>query len=80
MESIHGHEVLHMMLETPRGFASASDLADAIVRRFGAEARFHTCSAEGMDARGLVAFLEERGKFVPSASGFNTSEEKICAH
>jgi hypothetical protein len=28
----------------------------------------------------LVAFLTERGKFVPLKSGFNTSAEKICTH
>lgn len=80
MESIHGHEVLRMMLEREEGFASAHALIAAIEGRFGAQARFHTCSAEGMDAARLVAFLTERGKFVPSGDGFNTSPERICDH
>jgi len=80
MESIHGHEVLHMMLESEEGFASAETLVAAIEARFGAAARFHTCSAEGMTARALVDFLAERGKFVPGGAGFNTELEKICAH
>lgn len=80
MDSIHGHEVLHMMLESPEGFASADALVAAIETRFGAEARFHTCSAEGMDAHALVDFLAQREKFAPQASGFNTSADKICAH
>lgn len=80
MESIHGHDVLHMMLESADGFASAEALVAAIEARFGVDARFHTCSAEGMDATGLVAFLTERGKFSPSGAGFNTSPEKICSH
>jgi len=80
MESIHGHEVLHMMLETPEGFASAEVLVAAIEARFGADSRFHTCSAEGMAARELVDFLAERGKFVPGGAGFNTEPDKICAH
>jgi probable metal-binding protein len=80
MASIHGHEVLHMMLERVEGFPSVEALVAAIEERFGTDARFHTCSAEGMDAKRLVAFLTERGKFQPLASGFNTSAEKICAH
>lgn len=80
MDSIHGHEVLHMMLESAEGFASTEALVAAIETRFGAASRFHTCSAEGMTARELVDFLEERGKFVPGGAGFNTEPEKICAH
>ncbi len=80
MASIHGHEVLHMMLERGEGYPSVEALTAAIEERFGADARFHTCSAEGMDARRLVEFLTERGKFVPLTSGFNTSPEKICSH
>lgn len=79
MASIHGHEVLHMMLEKVEGFASVEALVTAIEGRFGPEARFHTCSAEGMDARTLVEFLTQRGKFSPQAAGFNTSPDKICA-
>lgn len=80
MESIHGHEVLHMMLESAEGFPSVEALVTAIKDRFGADAIFHTCSAQAMDASGLVEFLTERGKFVPADSGFNTSPEKICNH
>lgn len=80
MTSIHGHDVLHMMLEHEAGFASEDALVAAIETRFGAEARFHTCSAEGMDARALVEFLAERGKFIPNGGSFNTAAEKICAH
>lgn len=80
MDSIHGHAVLEMMLETPEGFASEAALTAAIVARFGADARFHTCSADDMDAATLVAFLAGRGKFVPVGEGFSTAPEKICAH
>lgn len=69
-----------MMLESVEGFPSVEALVAAIEDRFGSDARFHTCSAEGMDARVLVDFLIERGKFEPSQSGFNTSKEKICNH
>ncbi len=78
-QSVHGHEVMHFMLEHGGQFTRQS-LQEAIVGRFGAEARFHTCSAEGMDAAALIDFLAAKGKFIESAEGFNTEPEKICNH
>ncbi len=78
-ESVHGHEVMHMMLELGGQFTRDS-LKAAIETRFGAETRFHTCSAEGMNAEQLIEFLHQKGKFVPSEAGFNTREEHICNH
>lgn len=42
MESIHGHEVLNMMIESGEQYSNAS-LEAAITARFGEQARFHTC-------------------------------------
>lgn len=78
-QSIHGHEVLHFMLEHPQGFTRES-LKAAIIARFGAETTFHTCSAEGMDAAALIELLAQKGKFVESGAGFNTRAEHICNH
>ena len=77
--SIHGHEVLHLMLEKEGGFSKES-LKIAIDSRFGADARFHTCSAEGMTAKKLIDFLSDKGKFVENGNGFNTQADKICNH
>lgn len=77
--SIHGHEVMHFMLENSGNFTRQS-LKEAIAQRFGNEARFHTCSAEGMDAEQLIDFLAAKGKFIDSGEGFNTQPEKICNH
>ena len=71
--SIHGHEVLNMMIESGEQYTEQS-LVAAIQARFGAAERFHTCSAEGMTAGELVAFLAARGKFIPAAEGFSTHE------
>lgn len=79
MPSVHGHEVLNMMIESGEGYTTES-LTAAIVARFGEEARFHTCSAEGMCAAELVAFLQRKGKFIPQDAGFTTDESKICRH
>ena len=79
--SIHGHDVLHLMLETNQQHTRES-LKQAIDARFGADARFHTCSASDMNAEQLIDFLAARGKFVDDASGvgFNTHADKICSH
>ena len=76
---IHGHEVLEMMLATGAAY-DAAGLESAIVAQFGPTARFCTCSASGMTAAELVAFLAARGKFVPTGAGFTTSAERICGH
>jgi probable metal-binding protein len=77
--SVHGHEVLNMMIESGEQYTEQS-LVAAIHARFGETERFHTCSAEDMTAGELVAFLAARGKFIPAAEGFSTHESKICRH
>lgn len=79
MASVHGHEVLNMMLESAEQYSQLS-LVEAINTRFGDDARFHTCSASEMTATELVAFLASRGKFIPAEEGFSTHESKICNH
>lgn len=79
MTSIHGHEVLNMMLDSDTDYSEKS-LEQAIIAKFGEQARFHTCSAQGMTAMELVIFLAERGKFIPQEEGFTTHESKICRH
>ena len=78
-ESIHGHEVMRMMLESKQKFTKKS-LEKAIIDKFGSDARFHTCSAENMSAEELIEFLESRGKFIGSEEEFSTDAGKICDH
>ena len=75
---IHGHEVLRMM--EGNSYATAAELIAAIVAKFGADARFHTCSAADMDATELVAFFEVKGKFKPTDGGFTMDRGKVCKH
>ena len=53
-------------------------LRNAINQWFGEEARFHTCSSDGMTADELIAFLAARRKFYSEDSGFKVNEEEIC--
>jgi probable metal-binding protein len=79
MMETHAHEVMHMMLELDTDF-SRDSLTQAITERFGADAKFHSCSQAGMGVDEVIDFLESRGKFVARADGFNTAQNKICNH
>ena len=79
MEPIHGHEVLHMMLQSGKAY-SRSSLLTQIIANFGPDARFYTCSAQNLTAEGLIDFLEANGKFVPCDAGFQTSPDLMCKH
>ena len=70
---------MQMMVESGK-FYTKETLKKAIVEKFGEDARFFTCSAEGMTAGEIIEFLEQRGKFLASDSGFSTDAGKICSH
>jgi len=82
--SYHGHDVLHFLLAAEEAL-SPEQMLEQVVTKFGADARFHTCSAEGMDAATLLEFLARRGKIVPAvdadpARGFVVAGHRICNH
>ena len=79
MNQIHGHEVMEMMLASGKTYTKETLVAE-IVEKFGADARFHTCSAENMTAGQLVEFLNVRGKLVQQDEGFQTSRDVMCQH
>lgn len=79
MDQIHGHEVMHMMVNSGQSYTRES-LKSAIQTQFGTATRFFTCSAQGMDADELIQFLESKGKFHPVEGGFTTDPERICSH
>ena len=72
MEQLHAHEVLHMM--EGNSYSEAS-LKEAIVKTFGEDQRFYTCSAEN-----IIVFLKQKGKFMPVENGFTVDITKVCNH
>lgn len=78
-DTLHGHEVLEWLLGLERPLPLDA-LAGAIEERFGAETRFHTCSAEGLTARELVALFVRKGKLVPAGEGLAPDRARICDH
>ncbi len=79
MESIHGHDVMHMVADSGRTFTQ-DELIEEIGLKFGQSARFHTCSAENMTAAQLVDFLKARGKFSGTAEAMGIDPASICQH
>jgi probable metal-binding protein len=76
---IHGHEVIEMMVAADQSYTRES-LQAAINGKFGPAARFHTCSAENMDAAQLIEFLAQRGKFTAGAADLAINPAKVCRH
>ncbi len=79
MESIHGHDVIEMILSAGRPFTRLGLVAE-IGEKFGVDARFHTCSAEDMTAADLVEFLMAKGKFHIAEEGMTIDASKVCQH
>ena len=79
MKRIHGHEVMQMMLASGKVYTRETLVAD-ILKQFGPDARFHTCSAEDLTAEGLVDFLDAKGKLVSKGGGIQTSRDLMCRH
>jgi len=61
-------------------FSKEASLKEAIVKTFGEDQRFYTCSAENMDADELIVFLKQKGKFMPVENGFTVDITKVCNH
>ncbi len=59
-ESIHGHEVIHMVHSNPG--TTEADLAAKVASTYGENATFHACSGDGMSLSDLLVFLAERDK------------------
>jgi len=76
---IHGHDVLDFMIAAKMPFARAT-LLEAMSAKFGAAARYHTCSADNMTAEQLIDFLAQRGKFKVSPAGITVDTGRVCQH
>ncbi|OED46635.1 hypothetical protein ACH42_03690 [Endozoicomonas sp. (ex Bugula neritina AB1)] len=61
MESIHGRNVLNLIEEQDQA-VSKDELLTAINHHFGAEGRFHTCSADNMTSEQLITMFLQKGK------------------
>lgn len=79
MKSIHGHDVMHLIADSKLVLSKAA-WAVEIDKKFGASARFHTCSAKNMTATELLDFIHARGKFTGSEQAMALDASAICTH
>ena len=78
-ESIHGHEILEMLLKSEEQYTQDT-LLEAIKQKFGADALFHTCSQENMTATELLTFLKDRQKIITVENILTINKDRICNH
>ncbi|MEI8196636.1 MAG: YecH family metal-binding protein [Phycisphaerae bacterium] len=76
---IHGHEVLALVAQADPPLTMET-LRTQAAARWGAQARYHTCSAAGMTLDGLAEFLLAHGKIVTNRGLLATDPAKICNH
>lgn len=79
MNSIHGHEVMERIMAADRPM-SRTEILDDIRETYGADARFHTCSAEGMTATELIDFISARSKLVGPEDAMTINRDEVCDH
>lgn len=76
----HIHAVLDMLATEDRSF-SVAELHQVILDKFGATARFSSCSSDGMDANEAIEFLFARQKLIESSSGqYKLNSGNSCGH
>lgn len=78
-QEAHVHDVLEMM-EAANGTYNRESLCAAITEKFGANTRFRSCSAKGMDADAVIDFLDSRGKFTGEPDAFRFDTSRRCSH
>lgn len=78
-DSVHGHDVL-ALVKSAKVPLTPAELEALAAQRFGADARYHTCSAAGLTFGGLMAFLNEREKLVLRDGRLHLNAGKVCDH
>lgn len=78
-EQTHGHEILDLVAANPEGITPA-DLTSVAAEKFGADALYYTCSAEGLALPTLLEFLIERDKVRMSGGLILSGGSPACSH
>lgn len=75
--NVHGHEILHMV-DQARPALTRGALEEEARKRFGAAARYCTCSAADMTLGELLDFLLAHGKLVEREGRVVADISKMC--
>ena len=77
-QNIHGHAILHLVHESTQPFTRDALRAE-VLRRYGRDARFCTCSASAMSFDELLVFLLLRGKLVERGGLIAADISQMCS-
>lgn len=75
--SVHGHEIMRFLADYPEGCSILQ--LQQFSQQFGADPRFHTCSAQDMNLQALIDFLQVRGKVLVDGDKV-TLLQQSCDH
>lgn len=75
--SIHAHEVLRLLQELGEPCPEGR-VREEVVRRFGPDARFHTCSIDDLAFDDLLELLVALRKLERSSAGLSIARERVC--
>ncbi len=79
MQSIHGHSLLNHLLDLG-GSESLDLLRQWAHSSHGPDARYHTCSAQGLTYDSLMQFLLERNKIEIVNHRVRVIADHVCSH
>ncbi|MDF2155891.1 YecH family metal-binding protein [Vibrio sp. CAU 1672] len=73
MSTIHAHELLALLRETPMS-------RDELTAHFGPATHFHTCKLSDLDLDALLVFLLQRDKVREAEGKLVVNLARICNH
>lgn len=79
MQSIHGHEILKMLIGAQDPY-TRDRLGSEVKEKFGEQVRFHACQGSDMTLDGLMEYLSVRGKIQEKNGRIYSSVEHVCDH
>ena len=77
-QTIHGHTLLNHILEQG-GREDIDSLRTWARSTHGSEARYHTCSADGLTLDGLLQFFVDRRKIAIADNWASVVRENVCS-
>ncbi|MFB2732612.1 YecH family metal-binding protein [Shewanella mangrovisoli] len=78
-DSVHGHDVMALMVAQENPLLKPEFIA-LMAQTFGDNARYHTCSADNLQAEELISLLLHKGKMLESAQGLTLVAGRQCNH
>lgn len=75
--SIHVHEILNHLKQQPLSEAALTEWG---VAQWGENARFHTCSQQGLSFSEVLEFLRRRKKIFDEMGELSVNTARVCNH